>query len=158
MNAERKADPGDTTRHAFAIDELTRSIDTFRRTLADLRPTVLADTAVTSDEALARDAYQARRRRTEYFPGSEELFGEPAWDIMLDLFIAAEAGRAPTVSEASAGACTSTHAAQRWIAILEARGMLERYADQQDRRRTLVRLSAATTQAMRRYLAGPAAP
>ena len=42
-----------------------------------------------SDEALATVAqriYRARARRAHYLP--PDLFGEPAWDILLDLFVA----------------------------------------------------------------------
>ena len=35
----------------------------------------------------ARAAYATRRRRSTIF-GDSELFGEPAWDILLDLYIA----------------------------------------------------------------------
>ena len=49
--------------------------------------------AVTKDHPmwceLARQTYDDRRRRTKIFK-SEDLFGEPAWDILLDLFIAAK--------------------------------------------------------------------
>lgn len=38
---------------------------------------------------LARQSYDDRRRREKIFK-NESLFGEPAWDILLDLFIAAK--------------------------------------------------------------------
>jgi hypothetical protein len=38
--------------------------------------------------ALARRMYLERRQREKHFPSN--LFGEPAWDILLDLYVAAK--------------------------------------------------------------------
>ena len=51
---------------------------------------------------LARQTYDDRRRRTKIFR-SEELFGEPAWDILLDLYIAHADGKPVSVSSACIG-------------------------------------------------------
>jgi DNA-binding MarR family transcriptional regulator len=48
--------------------------------------------------AVAERLYAERRRREEYFPPA--LFGEPAWDLLLALFIAREDGRNVSLSEA----------------------------------------------------------
>jgi predicted transcriptional regulator len=48
--------------------------------------------------AVAERLYEERRRRDEYFPPS--LFGEPAWDLLLTLFIARDDGRAVPLTEA----------------------------------------------------------
>ena len=48
--------------------------------------------------AVAERLYAERRKRDEYFPPS--LFGEPAWDLLLTLFIARDDGRAVPLSEA----------------------------------------------------------
>ena len=39
---------------------------------------------------LARTLYAERRRRDRTFP--VDIFGEPSWDILLDLFVAREKG------------------------------------------------------------------
>ena len=46
----------------------------------------LPERAARAHLALARELYSARRRRARFFPAA--LFGEAAWDILLDLYIA----------------------------------------------------------------------
>lgn len=47
---------------------------------------------------VAERLYLERRRRDEYFPVG--LFGEPAWDLLLSLFIAGDDGREVPLEEA----------------------------------------------------------
>jgi hypothetical protein len=99
---------------------------------------------------LARQTYEDRRRRTKIF-GDETLFGEPAWDILLDLFIAAKERRRVYVTSACIGAAVPATTALRWITILEQKGFVVRDADPGDARRTFVRLSAHGYAAMIEY-------
>ena len=101
---------------------------------------------------LARQTYDDRRRRTKIFQ-SDDLFGEPAWDILLDLFIAAKARRRVSVTSACIGSAVPSTTALRWIAILERQGLLLREADPGDARRVYVKLSASGYQAMLEYFA-----
>jgi hypothetical protein len=101
---------------------------------------------------LARQTYEDRRRRTKIFR-SEELFGEPAWDILLDLFIAAKERRRVSVTSACIGSAVPSTTALRWIAILEKQGLLVREADPGDARRVYVKLSARGYAAMLEYFA-----
>ncbi|TCM21996.1 DNA-binding MarR family transcriptional regulator [Novosphingobium sp. PhB165] len=101
---------------------------------------------------LARQTYDDRRRRTKIF-GSEELFGEPAWDILLDLFIAAKERRRVSVTSACIGSAVPSTTALRWITILEKQGLLVREADPGDARRVYVKLSARGYAAMLEYFA-----
>ena len=48
--------------------------------------------------AVAERLWSDRRRRDEHFPPG--LFGEPAWDLLLSLFIAGDDGREVTLEEA----------------------------------------------------------
>lgn len=99
---------------------------------------------------LARQTYEDRRRRTKIF-SSDELFGEPAWDILLDLFIAAKERRRVSVTSACIGSAVPSTTALRWISILERQGMLTREADPADARRVYVRLSPSGYDAMLLY-------
>jgi len=99
---------------------------------------------------LARQTYEDRRRRTKIFR-SEELFGEPAWDILLDLFIAAKERRRVSVTSACIGSAVPSTTALRWITILEKQELLVREADPGDARRVYVKLSAKGYAAMLEY-------
>ena len=69
---------------------------------ASARLVVLSDPysaeAGQSLRTVAERLYQERRRRDEYFPVG--LFGEPAWDLLLSLFIAGDDGREVPLEEA----------------------------------------------------------
>lgn len=100
---------------------------------------------------LARECYAGRRRRARYL--SADLFGEPTWDILLDLYVAArEKRRVPTTS-ACIGAHVPPTTALRWLRILEMRGLVEREDDGRDGRRTFVRLTERGNTVMEAFLA-----
>lgn len=101
----------------------------------------------------AMQAYRDRRRREQVF-GDASLFGEPAWDIMLDLFVAAAQEKRIAVTSACIGSAVPATTALRWIKILEDRGLIEREVDEGDARRTFVRLSPRGCELMEDYLTG----
>jgi hypothetical protein len=100
--------------------------------------------------ALARDAYALRRRRTAIF-GNPDLFGEPAWDILLDLYIAQAEGKSVSVSSACIGSASPATTGLRWLGVLAEEGLIVRENDAGDHRRVLVRLTPAGLAAMDRY-------
>lgn len=100
--------------------------------------------------ALAREIYTGRRRRARFLPA--DLFGEPTWDILLDLYIAARENRPVPTTSACIGAHVPPTTALRWLRILEARGMVARQDDGRDGRRTFVHLSPRGLEAMDRML------
>ncbi len=105
-----------------------------------------------SPGAKAASLYKARRRRAQYFAPAEDLFGEPAWDVLLDLFVAHERNQKVSVSSVSAAACVPTTTALRIIAKLTARGMIEDRPDPHDKRRRFLRLTESAVVAMQAYL------
>lgn len=98
----------------------------------------------------ARRVYRERRRRLEIF-GDETLFGEPAWDILLDLYVAGEKGKRVAVTSACIGSGVPSTTALRWLNVLEARGLVEREEDNVDARRSFVRLTPRAQALMREY-------
>lgn len=100
---------------------------------------------------LARKAYTLRRKRAAIF-GNPDLFGEPAWDILLDLFIAHGEGKPVSVSSACIGSASPATTGLRWLGVLADEGLIVRENDADDHRRVLVRLSSAGVAAMERFL------
>lgn len=100
--------------------------------------------------ALARRTYALRRKRTAIF-GNPELFGEPAWDILLDLYIAHAEEKPVSVSSACIGSAAPPTTGLRWLGILAEEGLVLRENDPEDNRRVLVRLSPAGVTAMERF-------
>ena len=117
--------------------------------LAATGPRLAKSRANLSD--LALKAYRDRRRRSTIF-GDDTLFGEPAWDILLDLFVAGERGNRVAVTSACIGSGVPSTTALRWLSVLETRGLIEREYDNQDARRSFVRLTAQGRKYMVEYL------
>jgi hypothetical protein len=90
--------------------------------------------------ALARKTYALRRKRASLF-ANPDLFGEPAWDILLDLYIAAGEGKPVSVSSACIGSAAPATTGLRWLGVLADEGLVVRENDAEDHRRVLVRLT-----------------
>lgn len=90
--------------------------------------------------ALASEELRERGRRAVHFP--EALFGEPAWDILLDLYVHACKGQEVSVSSACLAAQIPPTTGLRWIGLLETRGFIARRPSQKDRRTVILELTA----------------
>jgi len=101
---------------------------------------------------LARKAYAKRRQREGIF-GQAELFGEPAWDILLDLYVAFVESKAVSVSSACIGSAAPPTTGLRWLGVLAENKLIVREPDPEDQRRVLVRLTERSIEAMDRYFA-----
>ncbi|UAK25950.1 winged helix DNA-binding protein [Sphingomonas nostoxanthinifaciens] len=69
------------------------------------------------------------------------LFMNPAWNILLETYIANRELKQITVGDACIASGAPATTGLRCIAVLEGRGFLGRVADTFDRRRVLVRLT-----------------
>jgi DNA-binding MarR family transcriptional regulator len=103
---------------------------------------------------VVRSAIRMRRLRAQYF--KEELFADPAWDMMLDLFEAELVQRRVCVSSLCIAAAVPATTALRWIKALTGEGLFIRHGDPFDGRRVYVELSAGASSALRRYFAAVA--
>ena len=98
-----------------------------------------------------RTVIRARRLRGRYF--GEELFADPAWDMLLDLLQAEIAQLRVPVSSLCIAAAVPATTALRWLKSMTEQGLFVRRADPHDARRVFVELAPASQRAMRRYFA-----
>lgn len=91
--------------------------------------------------AYAEMTYNRRRARDHAFGDDAVIFGEPTWDILLDLYHREYGGEAVAVSAACVAGCRSVSAAMRHIERLEERDLLVRSPDLTDARRSWVSLT-----------------
>ena len=102
------------------------------------------------DASLIRAMIRARRLREQYF--KSDLFADPAWDILLDLYAARLEGQRVAVSSLCIAAAVPPTTALRWIKTLTDMGLRLRAADPQDGRRVYIELSHATASGLEAYL------
>lgn len=74
--------------------------------------------------AVARFSWLVRQGRVRHF--SPAMFGEPAWDLLLALYVNESKDPTPTVSSLAKTAGASMTTAFRWIDYLEEKGLIER--------------------------------
>lgn len=99
----------------------------------------------------ARALIEQRRLRRRFLP--EELFHEPAWDMLLALYVASHDQRVMNVKTLVSAADAPVTTSQRWIEHLAKLGLVRRMVDPIDRRRIEVSLSDDGRRAIEAYLA-----
>lgn len=99
----------------------------------------------------AKRVYTARRQR-DAAAGLPGIFGEPAWDILLDVFIARKSRCEIQVSSVCIEAGIPSTTILRWLTRLELEGLIYRAADSVDARRRYVRLTPDGDLLMERML------
>ncbi|WP_262503837.1 winged helix DNA-binding protein [Sphingosinithalassobacter sp. CS137] len=147
----------EVARIADTLARLTRGEDADRRggglrePGSDYRgPENAGETAGASAQEI-RAVIRTRRMRGQFF--ADELFADPAWDMLLDLFAAELEDRRVSVSSLCIAAAVPPTTALRWIGTMHEAGLFQRNADPNDRRRAYIALSEKGLQAMRAYSA-----
>lgn len=102
--------------------------------------------------ALVEQEYQARRRREDLL--GEDLFGEPAWDMLLYLFAAWLRGDLVVTSSLVRASAVPATTALRWIALLERHDLVERCTIKRDGRVRVLRLTRHATRRLEHYFTG----
>lgn len=93
-----------------------------------------------------------RLRRAREAAFGDDLFADPAWDMMLDLCLAAERGRRVSVSSLCIAASVPPTTALRWIKAMEDRNLVSREADPKDGRRMFVSLAPTVQEKLKELL------
>jgi DNA-binding MarR family transcriptional regulator len=98
---------------------------------------------------LVRAVQAARRRRAALF--DEDMFSDPAWDILLELYALQLEQRRASVSAVYSASSVPGSTAVRWISKLEKDGLVKRVEDLLDARRNWIELTAEGHGRMRRF-------
>ena len=106
---------------------------------------------------IARELYAQRRLRDRMFNGIVPL-GEPGWDMLLDLFIAHQEGRAIRITSACIGSGAPPTTALRMLGQLEQSALVERHPELNDRRSNLVTLTPHAITLVIDFLSAISAP
>ncbi|MFA5965311.1 MAG: hypothetical protein WC804_14945 [Sphingomonas sp.] len=101
----------------------------------------------------ARAIYHARRRRDAMLGSAQALFHDPAWDILLDLFVHGEEHQLVSVSSACVASTAPLSTALRCLKAMERAGLIVFERDPFDKRRRFVALSRATHHHLTDWLA-----
>lgn len=100
--------------------------------------------------ARATELLAIRRARRKFFP--PDLFHEPAWEMLVALFIVYETDHSMNVKQLVGRSDAPATTSQRWIDHLHKSGLINRVTDTEDRRRIDISLSERGFDAMTMYL------
>jgi hypothetical protein len=111
------APPGNLSGRTDNMEDIARRLDELLRAMADLpEPQPGTHTAEDGMVGPARLEYRARRERERVFGAG--ILADPAWDILLDLFIARNEEREVTVFSVSRATAVAESVVLRCIAHL----------------------------------------
>ncbi|WP_152417436.1 hypothetical protein [Sandarakinorhabdus sp. AAP62] len=139
----RVAEQAGTAQHISALSaEAQRIADA----LAQLAREAEGESEAQVSAAMVRRLIRLRRDRDRHFPA--DLFGDPAWDMLLDLVAARMEGVDVAVSSLCVAAAVPTTTALRWVRSLSEAGIFVRRTDPGDARRAFITLSDSAHEAM----------
>ena len=138
------------------LTQLSQEVRRIARELERISAQESADRAVPVEEdipdvplASVLALIRARQARTEFLP--QDVFAEPAWDMMLDLLKAEIDGEEISVSSLCIASGVPPTTALRLIGVMVEKGYFVRTQDPKDRRRILISLTPETSRSLRRY-------
>lgn len=123
------------------LEALIASVEQLAGRLRQLRSSPAPANVNVDTARLARILFRERVCRNHLLGG--ELFGEPSWDMLLDLYAAEAEGQTICISSACIASAVPATTALRYIATLERNGFIERLPEPGDKRRFNLRLTEA---------------
>lgn len=129
----------------FAIEAEKKAIDSGLR--GSDATSVTVNTAVNK----AIDLIEITKRRSRLVSAAN-LFADPAWFILLDLFVRQHQGLKTSVSSACHASFSPVTTALRHIALLTERNIIQRQYDPVDQRRVYLELTDETNDEIQRIL------
>jgi CheY-like chemotaxis protein len=111
----------------------------------------VADPTARKREAL-NELKAVRKLRAKHLPS--DLFSDPCWEMLLDLYDASLAGAEVTVTSLGAASGVPATTALRRMETLQEHGLIVRAEDKADKRRIIVRLTDSGLQAIERFFEG----
>lgn len=112
------------------------------------------DESISRDELIlrARVILKSRQLRTNYF--NRAMFGEPAWDVLLALFITEKTEGRQSIGQIAEWIKAPLTTVTRWIDYLEKERLVIREAHPNDRRIIFIRLLEKGRERLDAYLGG----
>jgi len=135
-------------------DRLTREIWRLQQQLARLTEAVLSGAppeGFDDSDTAGRVGRILKLRTSRRRIFDAELFGEPAWDMLLQLYDAQLRGRTHCIADLCAASGIPPSAALRWIQCLVDGNWISKRCDPCDRQHVIVSLSPKGADAMQRF-------
>lgn len=131
----------DSFGNAESLDRLADELRSLLQTIEELRleRTPVAPRTSGGELVDSLQSYLAGRRARHEILGPG-WFSDPVWDLLLDLWICEREGRPVPISNACIAAGVPWTTGLRWIDKLVHAGFVRRWADPDDRRRSLLSL------------------
>ena len=145
LNAVSWEDAKGIRRH---LQHLEQQVEQLRQTIDPSPVPPVATPAVGGAISCARvrAVISARRARDCHF--NPELFADPAWDMLLELYASELAQHRIAVSKLCDAAAVPQTTALRWVTILEKENLVERIKDPLDARRIFIELTGKARAAL----------
>jgi hypothetical protein len=121
-----------------------------RQSLANGSDFIDEPTGQINHARLAERIYRARRDRERIF--NDDIFADPAWDLLLDLFVRSARNEQVSISSACHAASVPEATALRYLKALNEKNYVERISHPNDKRSTMLKMTQLGSNLMIEWL------